>query len=232
MALITYAPLVSTVKGSIGGITFQANTAGQIARARSRPRRSRTYKQHSSQSKLLVWLPQWRALDLATQQDWNALALAHPITDFYGRTRQLTGFNMYARVNSQLVAAYQAPNSTPPLWAPPDPLDTLSLNLTPGFIYIVYTPSPLPADIYWAIYMSPNIWRSATPFRQYMRFVIVNPTGFDSPVDITNPWRSTFYKSWPADVQSGQTIQVAVYTIDKNTGLWSTTKFASAQWIP
>jgi hypothetical protein len=229
VALVTYAPLVTAVKGSIGGITFQANTAGHIARARSRPRRSRTNVQHTSQAKLLVWLPQWRALDLATQQDWSALAAAHPITDFYGRTRQLTGFNLFARCNSQLAIFGVAPITNAPAWAPPDPLTSAIITLSADHLFVDWTPDPLPADIGTVMYLTPPVWRSQTPFRQHMRFVFIGPPNIAGGWDIENPWSAKFQVSWPPIGYDNMSIQFGVYPVDTTNGLTASAQFASAQ---
>jgi hypothetical protein len=232
VALVTYAPLVTAIKGSIGGVTFQANTAGQICRARTRPYKPVTEKQRTVLPKLTIWLPIWRTLDLDTQVLWNDFATAHPHTDFYGRVRHLTGFNYFCRLNSQLIRAYQTYITVPPTWGLPGPINGMSIVLHPGTLMVDYDPDPQPDTWAVTIYLSPAIWRSASPFRQHLRYCFTIPAYITGPWDLHQVWETMFYQSWPPPGTDGMSIQGAAYFIDINTGLTSSTAFANAQLPP
>jgi hypothetical protein len=232
MALVIYAPLVTAIKGSIGGVTFQANAAGQIVRQRARPKRSRTLKQHLTQPLLLGFLKEWRTLDLATQTLWNDYALAHPHTDFYGRVRYLTGFNWFARINSQRFRVYYGWLYTPPAWDPPAPLNSISLLLNAAYLNIYIDPTPLPADITVVMYFTPPLWRSQTPFRQHMRYIFAAPYPPSPPYDVSTYWSGVFQLPWPPPGTDGMTIQAGVYPVNVTNGLTAAASFANAQLPP
>jgi len=232
MALITYAPLVTAIKGSIGGVTFQNNTAGHIIRTRTRPHRPLTKIQRQGQPVLLQWLPQWRALDLPTQTLWNDFALAHPHTDMWGRLRQLTGFNFFARLNSQLARIYVAPLTSPPAYALPDPCTSVIITLTAAHLNVDYTPDPAPAGLSIVFYLTRPLWRSGTPFRQYFRLIFVCPSSAPGSWNLEQAWSAKFGQAWPPPGTDTMMIQGGIYFMDSATGLTSGTQFGYAQLPP
>jgi hypothetical protein len=232
MALVTYAPLVTEIKGSIAGVTFQKNTGGNIIRARTRPRRPLTTTQRTAHTKLLIWLPQWRALDLSTQTDWNNFALAHPHTDMWGRLRHLTGFNYFARLNSQLARIYVAPLTSPPAYALPDPCTGVTITLTTLHLNLDYAPDPAPAGLSIVMYLTRPLWRTGTPFRQYFRLLFITPSSGPGSWNLEQPWSAKFTLPWPPPNTDGMVIQAAVYFMDSATGLTSATQFGYAQLPP
>jgi len=232
MAKVTFAPLVTAVQGSIGGTTFQQNRSGWIARARQRPRKARTLTQKTSQSRLLVWLPVWRTLSLATQELWNDFALAHPHIDMWGRTRNVSGFNYFVRLNSQLVRALSEPITSPPIYEPPDPLTTVTINLHPGTLMVGWTPDPLPTNVTVIIYLSAPVWRSQTPYRQFIRFIFPVPYPISGPWDLHEPWAATFHTTYPPPNTDGMTIQALVYPVNVTNGLTNVGLLANAQLPP
>ena len=77
MAKVTYGALVTEINGSIGGITFQTNRAGTIARIRPASFRSRTGKQNTEIANFTSLIAGFSALTLAQKQAWDTFASVH-----------------------------------------------------------------------------------------------------------------------------------------------------------
>src|SRR3972149_7623759 len=99
MARITFT--LGTIKGSIGGLTFQGNTSGSIIRQRPAPRKSSTLKQQASHANFLFLLKAWQDIAQDDRDLWNTYASLHEKINKTGESKLLTGMNWFISVNSQ-----------------------------------------------------------------------------------------------------------------------------------
>jgi hypothetical protein len=150
----------------------------------------------------------------------------------WGRLRQLTGFNFFARLNSQLARIYVAPLTSPPAYALPDPCTSVIITLTALHLNVDYTPDPAPAGLSIVFYLTRPIWRSSTPFRQYFRLVFVCPSSASGSWNLEQAWSAKFATPWPPPNTDGMSIQGGIYFMDSATGLTSATQFGNAQLPP
>lgn len=95
MAAITLGPIVTDIHGSIGGVTFQRNPSGFIARSKppkrasTRPGQAVVLSQYASLCQL------WQSLSSTQQAEWAEAAAADTKMNKWGVNRQLTGFNLF-----------------------------------------------------------------------------------------------------------------------------------------
>lgn len=101
--------------GSIAGTTHSHNRAGQYTRNRRAPVQPRTARQTTIRAQFGANSSAWAALSGSLQAAWVAFADSFPITDSLGQTIKLTGHQMYVAINTNLVNAGLAINTTPPL---------------------------------------------------------------------------------------------------------------------
>lgn len=115
MAICKYGPLVSELRGSIGGTTFTAGRFGKVVRARSSPVHAPTNARSYWKSLLSYDCAHWtNTLTEQERTDWRNLADATTFTNSLGEEYHPTGLNLYVRSNSLLLNTGQARQDTAP----------------------------------------------------------------------------------------------------------------------
>jgi hypothetical protein len=99
MALVTYGALVTELKGSIGGTTFQKNKAGNTARSRAYVPCNASQLQSNQQALLLQLIALWPTLSVANKTSWNTLATNYLHYDDWGVGRRLSGYQWFLAYN-------------------------------------------------------------------------------------------------------------------------------------
>jgi len=99
MARVTYGSGVTELAGSIGGVTYQKNASGNIAKLRSNPTVNPTALQAGYQNNLSYCVAYWPTLSQANKDLWGAFALVHNHTTPWAETRTLSGYQWFLTVN-------------------------------------------------------------------------------------------------------------------------------------
>lgn len=190
MAVIKTAPIVATIRGPVGGVTFTRSRAGAVARARIKPCPSLSTAISQQRAFHSIKVDHWRrVLTNAQRLEWNAAAETVRWINKVGEEYTPSGYQLFMRqAQGRLDAPYTLP-STPvyPLKCPPPPL-ILTWNEVLDRIYI-NTPTNFlpPASGYLMRWYSPanpvthyhvagpwtyaGIWTFAKdlPFEQFIR---------------------------------------------------------------
>lgn len=104
MAIVKYGPLVSEVRGSIGGTTFTAGRFGNVVRQRRSPIHAPTVRRHTYKSLFATVIAHWvSTLNQGQRDAWDTLAAATDFTNSLGETYHPTGLNLYVRSNVLLL---------------------------------------------------------------------------------------------------------------------------------
>ena len=119
MARVTYGALITELQGSIGGITFQRNASGSVARLKPNKPLISNARQIARQAPLTNLIGMWQGLSAGDIADWNDLAAAHPHVNAWGETKQISGFQWFMSYNLNLESIGVAPVSTPAAYATP-----------------------------------------------------------------------------------------------------------------
>jgi len=100
MAICKYGPLVSEVRGSIGGTTFTANHFGSVVRQRRHPVHAPTARRDTYKALLAMATARWTDSLTQNQRDaWDALGAATDFTNSLNQVYHPTGINLYCRTN-------------------------------------------------------------------------------------------------------------------------------------
>jgi len=119
MAKVKMGIVVVGIRGTIGGLTFSANRAGNHARAWSKSANARSSLQSGRRVILSVAAQGWRGLTDINRQDWDTLAAVEPQYDAFGVEYFLSGFQRYVRFQSWLKTVGRAATTGPTLEAAP-----------------------------------------------------------------------------------------------------------------
>lgn len=74
MAICEFSPLISAIRASIGGTTFQANASGPIIRGKPHPPMAGLLSQRTAQQRFIHAAQLWRTLSGTVKADWIAYA--------------------------------------------------------------------------------------------------------------------------------------------------------------
>ncbi len=132
MARIIYGSLVTDIKGSIGGITFQKNGSGQIARLKPRKNQTNTQKQRDQQPRLKQIQREWNLLTLANKLLWIDFASANKKIGLDGQNKTLTGYQWFLSINQNRLLFDDPILSVPPVYEIVNP--ATSVNFLWNFI--------------------------------------------------------------------------------------------------
>lgn len=222
MARILFGPLVSAVKGSISGVTFQNNTSGTIARNRPRPSKSSTVKQSQSHAALQNLLYQWQNITQDQREQWNQFAAAWPKENKFGESKTLTGMNYFTSVNFWRLELSLSLLESPPAHTTP---------LAPPSFEIVYSGSDMylflnePFDftnnslIFWS---SLPTKRNTISINQIRKQVAILDNTFTSGQDMTTEWETCMGFSWDFSANFvNSNIFYALQSISRSSGITS-----------
>jgi hypothetical protein len=222
MARATYGGIITNLKGSIGGLTFQKNVSGAIVRLRPWRKKFNSLKQQIAQQIFYQKNMGWHQLSLGDQQLWNAFAKLHTFTDPFGDLETLTGHQWYISINTNLEIISQPHITQPPAWTLPTSPPTATLFLSTSGIYLQVA-SPAPAG-YDAIVISLTAPISNSSFKVNGRFrqVFVKPAGGWTNQVLTTYWETYFGLIWTTLTLTGSfKIACEIFCIDTASGLTS-----------
>jgi len=197
MAKVTYGSIITEINGSIGGITFQTNRAGTIARLRPASFKSRTGKQNTAIANFTSLTAGFSELSLVDKQDWDAFANAHTKETKFGEVRTLTGLNWYISVNGHREQLSLPRIDVPPMFLMPVGNDNFSLVVDAAKIEVTKNPPTSPMDTSLLFWATPPLRRATTSLRSELRFLSAVQAQPFGVIDLTSFWEATFGCDWP-----------------------------------
>lgn len=164
MAKVFYGSQVVDLAGSIGGLSFQKNASGAIAKLRPGLSQSLSESQIIRNYIFSDSLVAYNNLSAASKALWKAFAAAHNKVDFYGTTKKLSGQNWFCSLYMNAVACSLTPLTDPPTYAvvaaPPMPINTLFDTSVPSMWFQFDSPYAL-ADDFLFVFCSPLTFESS-----------------------------------------------------------------------
>ena len=113
MARVKFTAIVSEIRGSLGGNTFQANRYGFTLKNKSLQGFPNSLLQNFSKASLTQILQGWQNLTDAQRAQYNTYASSFPQYPKSGSTVALSGFEVWAKFNLQMacVGIAASPNA-------------------------------------------------------------------------------------------------------------------------
>jgi hypothetical protein len=143
---IKFGSIVTDGRGKIGGHVASKNRAGAYLRTKVTPVNPRSLKQVNARASLSARAIAWRGLTAAQRTQWNSAVASFMGTDIFGDIRKPTGFNLYNKLNINLLNAGGAVITAPPLPIGVGQITTLTPSQVPaGATSLIYAPTPVPA---------------------------------------------------------------------------------------
>jgi hypothetical protein len=196
MARVTYGESITEYAGSIGGITYQKNASGNIARLRPNPTVNPTALQANYQTNMAYLVSFWPTLSQEDKKAWNDLAAAHKHTTPWGVEKTLSGYQWFLSVNLNLLNWPTGIRSTPAEWYAPPPPDQFTIVASLSYIHITWDPAYVPAHSL-QVYCSLPLRQSSLKLRRSLFFLshLYEP-GSLPLINLTAPIEALFNVDW------------------------------------
>jgi len=147
MAKVKFSALISDMRNKLNGSVFSKNRAGSYLRNKVTPTNPQTASQAGVRSILGGLASGWRSLSQGERDAFINAVGSWTSTDIFGDTVTPSGFQLYVRLNSNLVNAGQSAITAPPLPVGISGATSLSIVNTIGGTSLTLTvdPDPVPA---------------------------------------------------------------------------------------
>jgi len=110
-----FGAIIVDGRGKIGGHVASKNRAGAYLRTKVTPVNPQTTAQLFVRNRFTGLSQAWRGLTQANRDAWNAAVSDYQKTDIFGDLRNPTGFNLYQRLNNNLLNIGESAIASPPL---------------------------------------------------------------------------------------------------------------------
>jgi hypothetical protein len=218
MARVLYGPEVTSLKGSIGGITFHRNTSGEIAKLRPLSKSVKSYSQMLSQILFSDAINSWSLLSKANQALWNTFASLHSRYNYFNEEKTLTGMNWYTSIYINSVLCGLTPPVSPPEYSLPNTPVAFHLTSSPSGIFIVFNEAYNHSAVYLYIFMTfPNYAQSLSN-RTLIRLCSIADPSSDVVYDLTDDYLSLFeLDSLPSSPDGSANILCSIAAIKQSS---------------
>jgi hypothetical protein len=116
MARIIYSGLVTSIRGSIGGTTFQNNAYGFTVKNKANMVKPNTVPQNLSKLVFSLAVKAWGQLTTANRANWNSWAATYPQFAKNNPSSVLSGFAVFVKVYANMLIGFglaQTPTANP-----------------------------------------------------------------------------------------------------------------------
>lgn len=177
-----FGMVVVAGSGKIGGHVASRNRGGAYFRTKVTPVNPQTTAQSAVRSSFTTFAQGWKALTDAQRSAWNAAVTNYARTDVFGDIKNPSGFNLYVRLNQNLVTAGLTEISDPVL--PDSVADENILTAVPDAssqLFPVTFSFAVPANAAIKVFATPQLSQGVTFVKSEFRLVDVIPPAGTSP---------------------------------------------------
>jgi len=221
---IKFGALVVEGRGKIGGQVASRNRAGSYLRNKVSPVNPNTSAQNNARSFLTTLSQAWRGLTAAQRSSWNNAVGDFAKTDVFGDLKNPSGFNLYQRLNLNLLHIGEATIDVAPL--PSEVLTAgigaLSIDIGAGDAYTIATDAAVPTATSMEVWATPSLSPGKNFVKSELRLLEVFDAAAASPHDIKASYEARF-----GVATAGSKVFVQIKFVNQATGQASTTQQAS-----
>lgn len=215
MAKILTTAIVADIRNKLNGSVFSKNKAGAYIRTKVTPVNPQTVAQQNVRNVLSSNSQAWRGLTQSQRDGWSAAAPNFPYTDIFGNIKQLSGMQLFVKLNNNLavIGIARITNAPSPVALPS--LTAVSVTAAHGTpaVDVVFAPTPIAANFEMVIETTPNVTAGKEFVKNLYRVVAVADAASTSPFDALSSFQALF-----GDPVAGNKIFVRIKLISKLTG--------------
>lgn len=223
MARVTYGDLVTELAGSIGGVTFQKNSSGNIARLRPKTPVNPSQPQSDQQGLIARLVSAWGYLSLIDKGSWDTFAAAHTHFTPWGKETTLNGFQWYLSCNLNLLITSQATIDTAPSFSSISPPAAFEILIDPTYFMLYWDPSLDISGHRLLVYATAPLRMNSEKLRRSILLIRQYDGETVSFFHLMTYYQTSFNLTWSDLISSANcTIIVHAKLIEEATGLSST----------
>lgn len=227
MALIEMGAIVTKIRGKVQGTVFSGNSAGNVIRNKTIPKRSSTDARSLWNNQMKYYSQVWVSLTDAQKANWALFAANFTFTNKLG-ANVVAAPNLvfqtfqcyYYRVNLVL-----QPN--PPAYATPPVLTSLVATVVQAGNDAYFDFDSAPGGMYLSIFSSPPFRRGQEALMQSRLKQIMYPNQVNT-TDVQAFFGPQFWAMFPYAV-TGQYVWIAIRRIDATSFVWSPLQYFLVQ---
>jgi len=212
-----WGAIVVAGSGKLGGHVASRNRSGSYFRTKVTPVNPNTSYQAAVRARLAARSQAWSGLTAAQRAEWNAAVANFAKTDIFGDLQNPSGFNLFARLNINLVNIGEAPLTAPP--TPQDVINFTSLSVAADFtlqtLTITFAATPIAATEKILLFATPALSPGISFVKSEYRQIDVLAAADTSPHSAETEYiakfgsigavgQKIFVKLLPISVASGQ----------------------------
>lgn len=222
MARILYSGIVSELRGSVKGTTFQRNASGSIAKGKANSRFASSQAQQYELSDLAIIADLWNSIPFGYKDEWRAFAEDNDRTDYWGRVKSISGYNWFMSINRNYSLISHALQEQVVGDAYTLPVPAHTIEASSSYIRMNFG-SPLNISDRYVILNTTGPRRaSASTTRQSMWYLKQVTGSAVQYIDFTAEWESFFGMSWTTFyAQSNAGLVIFPYSIRLENGVSS-----------
>lgn len=181
------------MRGKLNGSVFSKNRGGAYVRTKVTPVNPQSTAQQNVRNRLSTNSAAWRGLTEDQRQAWINAAPNFPYTDIYGNTKQLSGQQLYVKLNNNLaqIGATLIADPPTPVAIPALELTTLTSDDSANTVILAGT-TPVPAGFAMVVRGTGNVTPGKSFVKNLFRFVVAEAAAATSPFDISTEWTAIF----------------------------------------
>lgn len=222
MARVIYGESITELIGSIGGITFQRNGSGTIARHKPDPPVNPSQGQSDQQYLLTKLVATWPTLTPVQKASWDALASAHDHVSPWGDVKTLNGYQWFLTCNLYCLLGSDAIQTTAPAYSPPAAPTAFTLIATAGDLVCSWGAAYTAVPDHLFIYLTLPLRHNSLKLRKSMYLVSVNNVFNGTSLSVKALFESLAGVSWASFQGSADAnIICRLLRVKDNTGMTS-----------
>lgn len=220
-----FGAIVTDGRGKIGGHVASKNRGGAYLRTKVTPVNGQTTAQTSIRNRFTTLSQAWRDLTAEQRDAWNAAVADYARTDIFGDLHQPTGFNLYQRLNNNLVTIGEAAIDTPPLPSAVGEVTAVSLAIAAGAATMsLVMGGAVPANTKVKVFATAPGSAGKSFVKSEFRLISVLAAAASTPVNLKAAYEAKFGSVGIA----GQKVFVKLTAVNETTGQEGTPSQVSA----
>jgi hypothetical protein len=220
-----WGALVVDGRNKIGGHVASKNRGGSYLRTKVTPVNPNTIDQITARGRIASLSQAWKSLTQTERDSWNNSVQAWARTDIFGDLRNPSGFNLYMRLNSNLLEVGIAAINTAPIpssvYAPS--LTLLDCDVSSSTFDVGFAPAPVPTDTTVIVRATGALSPGVKFVKNQLRNIALVSSAGVSPQDLFTSYIAKF-----GGLVAGSQVVVEVVAVNEVTGQKGATSQISA----